>query len=217
MRLIALLLLLAVLLALPANLRADAVYTYVGTLFTSYACNPANNCPHNPVGSGPLMISFTLPTVLAPDLGTPGSLGVPTVFFDLGVPPSFSATDGFWTIDHTNYDPSNVGFDVVTDHSGNIIQWSIALQGLAIPVNCGGPCVFYLQNFEITQFFTGGVVDESGLRNFNYCFPGECDLVLYTKNVGQWTESGPNVVPEPVSLILFASGMAALAVRTRRR
>src|ERR1700760_996179 len=96
--------------AVSTPLFADSIYSYTGNNFTDvYGSEPYTT-------SDSIQGSITTATALAP-----GSFNF---FFGL---PAFSFFDGLHTIDQTNADFAL--FILLTDASGNIVDWSVNLGG----------------------------------------------------------------------------------------
>ena len=196
------------LLACPIASADGVTYTYTDSNLTNFFCGAL--CPHAPAGTT-LSISFTLPTALAPNLGIANA--APGDFYNLGVPADFTSTDGLQTITPTNY--SSAVFEVVTDGSGNIIQWDITLAGPVTPTFVGTGYIFsqpvqatvnapYIALVEdYTEVVLSGYCAET-------CYDGNNNL-----SVGSWTETSSSV-PEPASIFLLSTGIAGLALKRKR-
>lgn len=189
---------------------ADGVtYTYTDTNLTNFFCSAL--CPHALTGTT-LTISFTLPTALAPNLGIVG--GAPSDFYNLGVPAEFMSTDGLQSITQTNY--SSAVFEVVTDGSGNIIQWDITLGGPVTASFVGTGYIFF-QPVQATVNSPGYplVEDYTEVVLSGYC-AATCYDGTNNLSVANWTETSTSV-PEPSSLALVGAGLVGLVGKNRKK
>jgi hypothetical protein len=191
-------------LMLPGSLRADTVYTYTGTPYTSciasYTCN----------GTTP-SLTVTL------DLGSALVGGLTSADIS-GSINTFSFSDGR-DVSLTNTNATASEFYVGTDASGNIIGWD-----LIAAENCysGFDC------FE--SGFGGKLADTSGGsgnfpqdETFNN-IPGPTGPIILGGGdnfyaPGQWSTSTPTPTPtpEPSTLLLLGAGLPGLLAWAKRR
>jgi hypothetical protein len=114
-------------------------------------------------------------------------------------PDSWSITDGVYS-DSSVDAKSLVEFGFVTDGSGAITEWLVEDESFSSGTE------FFTVNFPATDTDTATIADRSltgdiGGENVN--------------DPGFWTEMSST--PEPESLVLFGSGLIALAAVARRR
>jgi hypothetical protein len=182
--------------------RADTVYTYTGTPYTSciasYTCN----------GTTPAL-TVTL------DLGSALAGGLTSADISGGIN-AFSFSDGI-DVSLTNTNATASLFYVSTDASGNIIGWD-----LIAAENCysGFDC------FE--SGFGGKLADTSGGsgnfpqdETFNN-IPGPTGPIILGGGdnfyaPGQWSTSTPTPTPEPSTLLLLGAGLPGLLAWAKRR
>ncbi len=183
---------------LSASAKADTVYTYTGTPYTSciasYACN----------GTTP-SLTVTL------DLG--GALAGGLTNADIsGSINAFSFSDGI-DVSITNTNATASEFFVSTDASGNIIGWD-----LIAAENC-------YAGFDCFESGYGGNLAETSGGNFPSQddtfnnIPGPTGPIILgggdnLNAPGQWSTTTPT--PEPSTLLLLSSGLVGLGFAKRK-
>jgi hypothetical protein len=185
----------SLLLALPIFAHASTIYTYTGPNFT-YLINPLTSEPvftTSDFVSG----SFTLNSPLAANMS-----------YSIISPSSFSFTDQLSTITSDPNATLQSRFQVSTDASGNILQFSISLdevagsQEIAIYADSDGP----------NSYYTG---DAGFILPANSSPRVANDGESFTS--GKFTSSTISSTPEPSSLILLGTGCLATLGAVRRR
>lgn len=109
-------------------------------------------------------------------------------------PTSFSFSDGVQTLTQAN---ASAGFDVATNSSGSITQWYILIQTTA-----GGALETIDYPSLIVEDDASSAAGSEGLSAFS---------------PGTWTETDIVSTPEPASLFLVGSGLAAAFARRLRK
>jgi hypothetical protein len=120
------------------------------------------------------------------------------------IPTSFSFSDGIQTITNSTPGISVFGFDVTTDASGDIVSWLI---DIGVLTNSGSGNYF-------TSLSTANVSNGAIDSGYNPFTGNEGSI---RNDPGTWTVTdNPAATPEPSSLILLGSGLAAAAAFGRR-
>ena len=172
---------------LPLPCLADALYTYSGTHFTNVYGSLYST-------SDLITGEFTVSSPLADNLSTVAI-----------TPVSFNFSDGVQTIASSSIPLPGATFIVSTDASGNISQWLIDLH------DASG-----LDFSEISSTTFGTTQDSADFQTQSS--PGAAYITQDQGNAysrGTWTES--TVTPEPASLILSLTGLAATGLQFVRR
>ena len=165
---------------------AIATYTYTGNNFTDIVDSDPPAGTYTTAMS--VTGSFTVAAVLAPNLANQD--------ITLSIL-SFSFSDGRQTFTDTTALPEKL-FLVSTDAVGSITDWLIVLRTSTVfPFD------------EVTTHTVAVGVADTGFISVSIVLPG--DSGGNSNDPGTWT-----LVPEPSTVLLLVSGLAALAVRRRR-
>lgn len=176
---------------------ADELYSYTGNPFTSFS--GTDSCSGG-VGQSSISGLILLANPLAANLN----------FFSI-TPLEFSFTDGSTTITNLTVDPNGEIFEVSTGSNGAIDGWFITFNNAPIPPVYG----FEYTGFCTSTLSSGGCYAESAgdYTNIGVEYVGGTPGIATNTDPGSWTAT---YVPEPSSLLLIVSGLAALGV-TRRK
>jgi hypothetical protein len=208
----------ALLLGAAGVASADVTYTYTGSQpFNVAGCADFNLAcapvPPGPPGNGPLTLSFTVPTALAPGLGTIGGALYDLTSNVATTPTSFSINDGKLTLSGPAAGVTDM-FLVATDKFGNILQWDVIITEIP-PSAVLDTFTMSTQNFPFGNAIQdGSVVDVFLIGAFG---TADTYTVFSNRNApGAWTLPGGAATPEPSSLLLLATGLIAAAAFGRR-
>ena len=160
------------------NSKADEIYTYTGNPFTTYFIYNA---------SDKVTATFDFSSPLAVNATTTSVANLV----------SFSFSDGYQTIDQSNYNYLAVSFQV--DGSGNISQWDLEVSG--VQNNIITKDLGTVQTTTDSGFFVGSYGSNSNS-------PGSWGY----QNTGNSTS-----IPEPASMALSLTALAGLGALRRRR
>jgi hypothetical protein len=178
----------SLLFALP--MAADTTYTYTGTDFTYTTSSAAY--PYSTSDYIAITLDLSAPLaantsyILDPSYATPSTLD------------SWTASNGVNTF--SSISPGFGFIELETDPSSNIEFWEIILFYEPSSTEYGIEAIN-----SAGEFVEMGITDDS---TGNY--GGE------SLTAGTWQETGAPVVPEPASLLLLGSGVAALLTARRR-
>jgi hypothetical protein len=185
--------------------RASEVYSYVGNDYTSTYGSLYSF-------SDFMTISFTVASPLGDN------------FSGLITPTSYSASDGVNTITNSltinnSQFPSYPSFDIVTNASGQITEWAIAL---ASTNNSGFSDTIISINGIYEQYYTGPSSPSIDIADaWDYCNLPNCGEETFAGQdytPGVWSyDPALSTTPLPAALPLFASGLGALGLLGRRR
>ena len=200
----------ALLLGATGVASADVTYTYTGPALSGPIC--FRSVCDGPGFSGPVSVTFTLPSALDPNLGTLNG-----ALFSF-TPTSWSVgggSDGTSTLTLTNLTCSGPqcgetltpGFGVVTDASGKIVQWNIGADL--------GNAAFEESVATIND--VNGVGDGTSIFSFGNCVGCVAGTTWSSSTVNSWSQPGGTATPEPSSLLLLGSGLFTAAAALRRR
>lgn len=203
-----------------ASANASEMYTYDGNIYTSTYGSLLSSTNCGGVSCDSMTISFTVSSPLGDN------------FSGAVTPTSFAASNGAETITNLNslsyagastspaFSPSTglpgfPTFDIVTNASGQIVQWAIALVSNEAP---GA-----VEMVSISGIDEPGSSDPIDITDvWNYCSAPTCGEETFAGQdytPGSWTPTnGPlGATPLPAALPLFASGLGALGLFGWRR
>ena len=193
-------------LMLPAVAQANVIYTYTGNNFDNIQdlTPPAGTYTTDMRVTGTFELAAPfLPNLVNADLSDEIL--------------SFSISDGRRTLTNNTLGIQGFFGGVATDSSGDIIEWQVQYNDDLDPiVNVGddGSAIFTISVLSLTTI-DGGQLQECIAVG---CLPVDqnVDFGRRDESPGTWTLI-PGPIPEPHAVLLFATGVATVAVTVRRR